>query len=453
MRLNWFSPLPPAKTEIANHTARLLPALREQAEVTLWTDQAEWDPALERIAQVCGYEPNYLPWAELNRADATFYNIGNNAEFHLAIWQVSQQYPGIVVLHDVRLQDFFAYLYRWIRGDRDGYCTLMERCYGAVGRLDAERWWYDEVSMPYMVEHYPLTPMALHNATGALVHTREAFQSVTQQTWGPVGYAPLPYPATPRSAPDRSRGTEVRSSGPPYRLAVFGYIHRNRRLGSLLSALKDLPERKHFRLDIYGELWDPDLIRGQIHTLGLADTVSIHGFVPEPELDAALSAAHLAVNLRYPTMGEASASQLRIWNHALPTLVTKVGMYASLPADAVAFVRVEEEVPDIQAHLRALLADPGRFAAMGEAGRHLLEERHAPETYAGAVRELVERARAARRHAVAHDLASRVGSELGGWITQPAAEDLFIGVAHHIHQVFARAGDSRGRLTTDGPSR
>ena len=39
MRLNWFSPLPPARTEIANYTVRLLPALCASCDVTLWTDQ------------------------------------------------------------------------------------------------------------------------------------------------------------------------------------------------------------------------------------------------------------------------------------------------------------------------------------------------------------------------------------------------------------------------------
>ena len=35
----------------------------------------------------------------------------------------------------------------------------------------------------------------------------------------------------------------------------------------------------------------------------------------------------LLINLRYPTMGEASLSQLRIWRHALPSMVTQVGWH------------------------------------------------------------------------------------------------------------------------------
>ena len=85
-------------------------------------------------------------------------------------------------------------------------------------------------------------------------------------------------------------------------------------------------------------------MRQRIATLELKDTVKVHGYAPAADLDGALSTAGLAINLRYPTMGEASASQLRIWEHALPSLVTRVGWYASLPEDAVAHVRPENEV-------------------------------------------------------------------------------------------------------------
>src|SRR3712207_5618000 len=107
MKINWFSPLPPAKTDIAHCTARVLPALAERARVTLWTDEASWDPGLERYAAVRRYRPDAPPWTELNRADANVYHIGNNYLFHGSIWQVSRRLPGIVVMHDVRLHDFF----------------------------------------------------------------------------------------------------------------------------------------------------------------------------------------------------------------------------------------------------------------------------------------------------------------------------------------------------------
>src|SRR4051812_20035917 len=100
MRLHWFSPLPPAKTDIAHYTARILPDLRAEIEVVLWVDQQEWDSALEAYATIRRYDPQQMPWTELNCDDVCIYHIGNNPFFHGPIWMVSRLHPGIVVLHD-----------------------------------------------------------------------------------------------------------------------------------------------------------------------------------------------------------------------------------------------------------------------------------------------------------------------------------------------------------------
>ena len=57
MKLNWFSPLPPAKTGIARYSADLLPALCRRAEVTLWSDQPSWDENLNELAVIRHYDP------------------------------------------------------------------------------------------------------------------------------------------------------------------------------------------------------------------------------------------------------------------------------------------------------------------------------------------------------------------------------------------------------------
>jgi glycosyltransferase involved in cell wall biosynthesis len=393
MKINWFSPLPPAKTDIAHYTTRILPALSALADVTLWTDQREWDRALEKQAQVRTFRLGRMPWPDLNRADANFYQIGNNPLFHGSIWQVSRLHAGVVVLHDFRLHHFFDGLFRVEWRDLNSYLAEMEKYYGAEGRRDgAECFRHDARNISYMAERYPLTKLAIENALGVVVHTEESYDALAADLPCPLALLPLPFAANASStgpAPGQVGGSKT--TGPPFRLIVFGYIGRNRRLSSLLLALANLPERTHFLLDVYGDvLDDEDELRAQIRELGLKKQVTLHGFTAEAKLDAALSRSHLAINLRYPTMGEASGSQLRIWAHRLPALVSSVGWYSTLPADAVAFVRTDEnEVSDIQTHLRLLASDPSAFRAMGERGRRELDEKHTPARYA---RKLAERA-------------------------------------------------------------
>ncbi len=413
MKLNLFVPLPPAGTEIANNTVRALPAITARAEVVVWTEQSEWD-SLGVDVEVRRYNQGQNLWRELNRADATVYHIGNNHLFHGAIYEVSRQHPGLVVLHDLCLHQLFYHLYVEQRGDAEEFLRQVGFYYGAAGRRDvAARLLHVAQHVYYLSEHYPLTPLALENSLGALVHSRETFAAL-RDTSGhlPLAYTPLPFPVGPRPPLLSPNGRSGDAGAAPYQLLLFGYIGRNRRLGGILKALAEYRQRDQFRLEVYGELTDRDHWAAQVRALGLESHVVLRGFVPEAELEAALASAHLALNLRFPTMGEASASQLRIWSHALPSLVSAAGWYASLPADAVAFVRPSSEIEDLHTHFDAFLDDPSRFAEMGRRGRELLEQQHTTEAYAASLLECARTARAYRPHWAARPLAARAGEEI-----------------------------------------
>lgn len=431
MKLDWFSPLPPSATDIGHFSQRVLPALASQAEVTLWTDQPKWDETLESDAAVRTYDLNRMPWADLNRGDLSIYNIGNNPLFHGSIWQIARQHPGLVILHDTRLHHFFDGLYRVQWGDLPAYLELMEFYYGEAGRHDAYECFMNEArNINEMAEKYPLTALATENALGVIVHTETGFDTLKQEISAPLLLLQLPFAAHPRVTKDQTN----RREDSPYRLILFGYIGRNRRLDAILKALASFPERAQFHLDIYGAILDDEKhVRAQIRSLGLKSMVTLHGFATEAELDKALGRADLAINLRYPTMGEASGSQLRIWAHALPSLVTRVGWYAALPAETVAQVRPDEnEVADIQSHLRDFLNHPQRFVRMGERGREVLERQHSPQSYVDSLIEFVAEASQFRARAATGKLAEKAGeltAELFGAAPEPMLKNIAIEIA------------------------
>ena len=419
MKLNWFSPLPPIKTDIANYTLRILCALQNYAEITLWTDQSSWN--LEAKAQVRQYQLDHLSWAELNRANLNIYNIGNNPDFHSQIWQISIQCPGLIILHDCKLHHFFYNVY-YRQNQREDYLTQMNRLYGDHGKKAAEKMWQGGLSIDYMAEKYPLTSLALENALGVVTHTKDSLQ---QEQDCPVCYIPLPYP-------HKFKAKTSSSLAPPYRLITFGFIDINRRLEVFLKALSSFEPKKQFHLDIYGQLWDKNYINQRIQELALDDLVTVQGFVEEAELDAALSNAHLAINLRYPTVGEASGSQLRIWSHALPSLVTQIGWYAQLQ-DTVAFVRPEYEIEDIHQHLQNFLANPKQYWEMGQKGRKLLEEQHSPESYAKDFIDFADKAQKFKSCSTAYKLVERVGECISPWTDRQVSEQEVKRIAQSIY--------------------
>ena len=426
MKWNWFCPLPPAKSGIADYAAKILPFFGAHAEITLWTDQKEWEPSVAHHGQVRRYDPASVSWSELNRTDLNIYHIGNNPNFHGAIWQVARNCPGLVVLHEPTLHHFFGTLYRDHWNERSVYLELMQHYYGKVG-LEAAVAFFDRgFSIEFMAEHFPLTWHALENAVGVVVHSYKVFSELKATERLPAAYIPLPYPPK-----DFARRSGKLSRNDVIHIVLFGFLGRNRRLEPILRAIANLKDRNRIRLAICGTVLDLKETSALIDSLNLGEIVSLRGFLSDEDLDQMLARSDMALNLRYPSMGEASLSQLRIWEHALPAMVTRVGWYATLPEDVVCFVRPEHEIEDIQKHLNALLDDPGNFERMGRRGRALLESNHAPVVYA---RTLSEFATAIHHSTIisVDRLADRVGTITGEWLGEIVDPTPIANVARQI---------------------
>lgn len=440
MKLNLFSPLPPTRSEIARVTTNLLPLLADKAEVIVWSSEPKWDPAAATHAAVRHYDANRPPWREINEADATFYQMGNDPRYHSSIWHLSQQHPGIVILHDLMLQHFFSgLLFHGLGLNRRNYLELVERHHGGKGRVLAESHLNGLLGTEELGQQCPLTGAATENALAVIVHSEAALQMVPQET--PVAYLPLcvgpqALPARPAQKPD----SEV------YRISLFGFLGPNRRLPALLRALANFARRDRFRLDIYGTIEGAEKIQQLICRLGLSDCVTMHGFVQHDELDNALRRTDLVVNLRNPSMGEASASQLHLWQYALPSLVTRSAWYGTLPANTVAFVRPEQEIEDIQAHLAAFLDDPEKYRELGRNGREHVARNHSTETYAQSLLEVANRAPEFRSRWIARDLARRAASAMNGWCDSSTI-DVFL---PHVSEQIEKLATGKPRYAFSG---
>ena len=429
MKINLFSPLPPTRSEIARQTANLLPLLAQKAEVVVWSSEPQWLPAAERHATVRPYDPARPPWREISQADVTFYQMGNDPRYHHAIWRISQEHPGVVILHDLKLQHFFAGLVFHDLGlNRRQYLELVERHHGTGGRVLAESHLRGLLGIEELAEQCPLTGGVTENALAVIVHSAASYLSVPEET--PVAYLPLGVgaPARTQEAPPTSRP----SSTDIYHISVFGFLGPNRRLPVLLRTLSNVAQRDRFRLDIYGTIEGEEKIHQLLARLGLNDLVTLHGFVPEDQLDEALRRTDLVVNMRYPSMGEASASQLHLWQYALPALVTRTAWYETLPENTVAFVRPEYEAEDIQAHLTAFLADPEKYRELGRNGQRYAAENHSIETYANSLLEVAARVPEFQTRWIARDLARHAGAAMSAWCDSSAIEGFLPRVAKEI---------------------
>lgn len=411
MRLNWFSPLPPERTDIAHYTARLAPALMERFDVSFWTDLKVDRHGLPSRADVRTFHSDHIEGHDFNAqffGGLNVYNLGNDARFHAGIARVALKIPGVVILHDTRLHHFVLGLSSQEHPRFASYLKLARQFYGPGGEAKArDIIAADGRTVGEHVREMPFAEAFADRALGVICHSKGASLELRQRSDTPILVLPLPFSSL--ASPPSPR----RDWRPPWRLVMFGYIHENRRLEGILRALGGWRDAPEFRFDIYGTLWDRPRIDALIARMGLKSRVNVHGFVSEQTLDEAIAAAHLAFNLRHPTMGEASGGILRSWAHATPTLVTNSGWYADLPDALTRKISAETEVRDIQLALSDLAHDPEAYVSMGLSARDWAMNVHAPSRYAD-------------------NLGTAFG-DLSGLMTRFASRQLLWDVAAHAH--------------------
>ncbi len=395
-RIHWVSPLPPARTDIAHYTRRILPELAAATDLVLWTDALEWDRELYKFCPVRRLDPDRIMPRDFARAgrrdgaigrspETVFVNIGNSWLFHAGFLRMIQRIPSVVVLHDMAIQELCFGAMENGLFPRKAYDANMARWHGEAGLQKAQDVFAGRHKADDLAKEMPGFEIALPFAVSALTHTSIARDAINATGTVPMYLLDLPF------RPSVKKPQVIRSGIGPLRFVQFGYTGPNRRLQQVLEALAPLKSEIDFRLDIMGSVWDPPYIQRRIDELGLSQNVRLHGFVEESALDQKLREAHLVFNLRYPTMGEASGSQLRIWNAAAPSVVTNLGWYATLPSNTVFRIEQDEEIPALQALVRKIHADPAIGRVVGAAGRARLEERHTPSHYVKAVMDVAAR--------------------------------------------------------------
>ena len=234
MRINWFSPLPPAPTDIANFTVRILPALASHAEVTVWTDATHWDPLPVRGVRVRSCSELPKAWPDVNFADFSLLNIGNDVRFHGRFAELAESHSSVVVLHDINLHEMQRMRLLHQKKSWRAYLALLARHGGdealRLGRRNLET----DQELPRLLEIAPLTESVLDVAEGVVVHNAPAFEAVARFGTHPCLQLPLGHVARNTLQPAPARNWDGQR---PLRIVLFGFLNSpNRRVPEFLQA-------------------------------------------------------------------------------------------------------------------------------------------------------------------------------------------------------------------------
>ena len=381
-RIAYCSPVNPAPSGISDYSEELLPYLGQYAEITLFIEDGLKPTSPQLAAHLEVLPLRRLP-RELHRRryDGLVYHMGNSPA-HAGIWRAAQRAPGVVVLHDLVLHHFMLWYAANAQRDVQIYVRDMAARYGEPGAHMAQlmiRSRFTDAAFDF-----PCCEPALAAARGLIAHSRYVIERAAAirpdlpSAGVPMG---VPLPALGGRAEARARlGLPADAAI----LASFGHINAWKRVEPALRALRELrDEGRDARYILVGSVSPNYDLAGLIGRMGLAEAVTVTGYVPRGQFEDYVAGADICVNLRHPTGGETSASLLRLLGAGRPTLVSAVGSFAELPAGVAAQVDTDSAEGDlILAYCRLLLDRPELAEAMGARARAFVAAEHSLEAAA-----------------------------------------------------------------------
>ena len=391
MRLAFFSPFSPQPSGISCYSEDLLPHLAKYVELDLFYD-GELPTNLQVLERFAIYPIKDFGAVRRTRGyDACLYQMGNSI-FHTAIYATLREHPGITVLHEHFLHNFFL---TTTGGEGDWASYWRELAYNVEPALLTSL----SPGLPAFSPKLPLARRVIDLSMGVIVHTHEMARRVLADApQAQVAVVPMGMPLPPQPYANRAPTLRQKLNLPPdaYIVGVFGQLSTHKRLHVVLQAFarlrRDWPQAICLLVGRnIGEYNLPDLSA----KVGLEPPCVVEtGFVPSEALPDYIHAADVWVNLRYPIYGETSAAALRLMAFGKPIIVSDVGTFADYPDDTCVKVAVNAAETEYLYHGLSLLAQrPDLRAQLGDNARRYVQQHHSLDEVgnqmAKAVREIL----------------------------------------------------------------
>ena len=335
MRLAWFSPMPPVPSGIAACSAQLIRELGTRHTIDVYV-HASTSATTDSFKGTNIHSAHDFVWRNRRQPyDLTVYQIGNSSH-HDYIWPYLFRYPGLTVLHDVRVHharaaallrtqrpaDFRA---EFAANHPDVSVDLAEL---AVAGFDTQ-----------MSYEWPMSRLIIEASRLTAVHTPPLMSLLSEELPGArltsirLAHGTLVTDEEARHLRSRVRGTH----GIPEDAIVFGVfggMTPDKRVSQILDALDALvPYAPNAHLLLAGGAPRHYDLEAGVRRRELEGRVTLTGYLAdESDLTACIAASDISLNLRWPTAREMSGPWLRALAAARPTITIDLAHMVDVPA-------------------------------------------------------------------------------------------------------------------------
>ncbi|MGB9691756.1 MAG: glycosyltransferase [Candidatus Sumerlaeaceae bacterium] len=335
LRVAVFTPLSPKMSGIADFAEQLLLNFSQTVHPECYTE--DYVPAHPLIRERIPVRPHWEFEREHERRpyDLILYELGNNV-LHAYMLPYVELYPGIIDLHDFSILGLFQHL---------------EREYGWAG--EAHRWLEREqkaagerhgkvVDLAHLDPlKVPMTRWLLRHHRAFVVHSqwlKDHLHSLAPQH-ACIEHIPLGVDlgmVRLGRPPREELRRKYHLSRNAFVIACVGVANRLKRLPQVFAAFREFNFAFPESYLVFVGPADRIVLRELTQMAAryrLKNRIRVLGHRPLPEFYEILELADICVNLRYPTMGESSATLVAALAMGKPTLVTPLGQYAEFPDD------------------------------------------------------------------------------------------------------------------------
>ncbi|HYV62680.1 MAG TPA: glycosyltransferase [Bryobacteraceae bacterium] len=398
MRVAFFSPLPPAKSGIADYSAAVLEHLNKSIQVETFS------------AKPAAFDPS--------RYDVCVYQLGNNP-YHDFVYEAALEHPGVVVMHEANLHHLVADL-TINRNDWDGYVREVGRNHGPEAEAYAERY----VRTRRRAPDYSLSMMrtVLERSRGAIVHSDAVGAELRAQGFD-GSIARILHGAWTAPADRMSYRARLNLAERTPLVGVFGFLKPYKRIAESLRAFRRLvrviPDA---RMILVGEAHPELPLQTLIASMNFEQHVRHLDFVPTEDFSGYLGACDIVLNLRYPTVGESSGTLQRALGMGKAVIVSHVGSFRELPGDICLKVPVDAtEEEHLFEYLNLLATRPAVRRELGDRAAAWAERECSWDLTARRYAEFLEAVVEGREWQQPASLAAKAGPAAAPAGTPPAA--------------------------------
>ena len=394
-KVAYFSPLPPSYSGISDYSKELLPFLLTKMDIDLFVENPDAvnDPFIEANFSI--YDHRCFPHLA-EEYHTVIYQMGNS-HFHHYMLPYIQNYPGIVVLHDLFLGGMYAALPEG--RSKSGFENLLRRCNDSSDRLrvflENGKWTRQDA-----IDTLPFHAEVLKAAERVVVHSDYAKMLIEQHSAQYIAKTEVVAqivwcPSHRRIAQKEVLRKRLGINSDRKILAMFGIIHQAKHYEILFKALDQSTLLEDFPLTLYmvGDFSgsaEKKYFERALKDHGLSDRVIVTGRVSDESYRDYLVCADISTVLRRHSKGETSRALLMNMAYGLPTIVERIGTFDDYPDNTVAKIPPGDS-GRLARVLRRLLEDNSYRDRLAQRSTEYIRKYHGGKMIAEEYSQIVDR--------------------------------------------------------------